>query len=113
MMIPVGQMGGVIMRVLFPALSRMRDDPRRMARAWSRALGEASGSFTLPLALTMAATAPALVKVLYGEKWLRHGSRARVALDICRAAESCAQRPAARSARPAVLGCCSGLASRV
>lgn len=70
MMIPVAQMGGVIMRVLFPALSRMRDDPVRMARAWSRAVGAASGAFALPLALTMAATAPAMVRVLYGHKWI-------------------------------------------
>lgn len=70
MMIPVAQMGGVIMRVMFPALARMRDDPLRMSRAWSRALGAASGSFAMPLALTMAATAPALVRVLYGQKWI-------------------------------------------
>ena len=70
MMIPVGQMGGVMMRVLFPALSRMQDEPKRMARAWSRALAAVSGSFAMPLALTMAATAPAMVKVLYGQKWM-------------------------------------------
>jgi PST family polysaccharide transporter len=70
MLIPVGQMSGVIMRVLFPTLSRMRDEPARMARAWSRALGAASGSVALPLALTMAATAPAMVEVLYGHKWI-------------------------------------------
>jgi O-antigen/teichoic acid export membrane protein len=70
MMIPVAQMGGVIMRVMFPALARMRDQPERMSRAWSRAVGAASGSFAVPLALTMAATAPALVRVLYGQKWM-------------------------------------------
>jgi O-antigen/teichoic acid export membrane protein len=69
MMIPVGQMGGVLMRVVYPALARMRDEPARMGRAWSRAVAAATGSFSLPLTLTMAATAPALVEVLYGPKW--------------------------------------------
>jgi O-antigen/teichoic acid export membrane protein len=69
MLIPVGQMGAVLMRVLYPALARMRDEPARMGRAWSRAVAAATGSFTLPLTLTMAATAPALVEVLYGPRW--------------------------------------------
>jgi PST family polysaccharide transporter len=69
MMIPVGQTGGVLMRVLYPALARMRDEPARMGRAWTRAVSAASGSFTLPIAVTMAATAPALVAVLYGPRW--------------------------------------------
>lgn len=69
MMIPVGQMGGVLMRVLYPALARMRDEPARMGRAWTRAVAVATGSITLPLTLTMAATAPALVEVLYGPRW--------------------------------------------
>jgi len=69
MMIPVGQMGAVLLRVLYPALARMQDDPRRLGRAWSRAVAAATGSITLPLTVTLAATAPALIKVLYGSRW--------------------------------------------
>ena len=70
MMIPVGQTSGVLMRVVYPALARMQEDPARMGRAWMRAMAAATGSFVLPLTLTMATTAPALVAVLYGPHWL-------------------------------------------
>jgi O-antigen/teichoic acid export membrane protein len=70
MLIPVGQMNTVLMRGLYPALARMRDDPRRVGRAWIRAISVSSGVLTLPLTLTMAATAPVLVRVLYGHRWI-------------------------------------------
>jgi O-antigen/teichoic acid export membrane protein len=70
MMIPVGQIGAVLMRVLYPALARMQDEPKLLGRAWSRAVAAATGSITLPLTVTMAATAPALVRVLYGPRWM-------------------------------------------
>ena len=69
MMIPIGQTSGVLMRVVYPALARMQQDPARMGRAWTRAMSAATGSFILPLTLTMAAAAPALVAVLYGPHW--------------------------------------------
>jgi O-antigen/teichoic acid export membrane protein len=69
MMIPVSQIGAVLIRVLYPALARMQDEPKRLGRAWSRAVTAATSSITLPLAVTMAATAPALVRVLYGPRW--------------------------------------------
>jgi O-antigen/teichoic acid export membrane protein len=69
MLIPVGQISLVLTRVLYPALARMRDDPARMARAWSRAVSATAGTLALPLTLTMAATAPAFVHVVYGPRW--------------------------------------------
>jgi O-antigen/teichoic acid export membrane protein len=69
MLIPVGQISIVMTRVLYPALARMRDEPARMARAWSRAVSATAGTLALPLTLTMAATAPAFVHVVYGPRW--------------------------------------------
>jgi PST family polysaccharide transporter len=69
MTIPVGQISLVLIRVLYPALARMRDEPKRMGRAWSRAVSATSGTLALPLTLSMAATAPAFVHVVYGPRW--------------------------------------------
>lgn len=69
MKLPVGQMQVVMGRVLFPALTRLRDDPPRLARAWLRALSVA-GLATAPLAIGIAVAAPAMVEVLFGRRWL-------------------------------------------
>ena len=53
----------------YPALARMQDEPKRLGRAWSRAVAAATSSISLPLTVTIAATAPALVRVLYGPRW--------------------------------------------
>jgi O-antigen/teichoic acid export membrane protein len=69
MKLPVGQMQVVMNRVLFPALSRLRDDRPRLGRAWLRALSLA-GMATAPIAIGMAVAAPAMVEVLFGQRWL-------------------------------------------
>lgn len=66
--VPLQQMSVVLGRVLYPALARLRDDPHRMGRAWVRGVGLAA-TFTLPATVTIAATAPALVPVLFGPGW--------------------------------------------
>jgi O-antigen/teichoic acid export membrane protein len=68
MMVPVQQMTWVLARVLFPSLTRLRDDPPRLGRAWIRGL-ESAATLAMPVAVTFAATAPALVAVLYGPRW--------------------------------------------
>jgi O-antigen/teichoic acid export membrane protein len=68
MMVPVQQMSWVLGRVLFPSLSRLRDEPRRLAKAWMRGL-EAAAALSMPVTITFAAAAPALVAVLYGPRW--------------------------------------------
>jgi O-antigen/teichoic acid export membrane protein len=68
MMVPVQQISWVLARVLFPSLSRLRDEPRRLASAWLRGL-EAAATLTMPVTITFAAAAPALVNVLYGHRW--------------------------------------------
>ncbi|MBA2465529.1 MAG: oligosaccharide flippase family protein, partial [Nocardioidaceae bacterium] len=62
-------------RVMFPALTRLRDDPKRLGQAWLRALSAAT-AFTAPIAVGMAVAAPALIEVMFGGRWLGHGSRA-------------------------------------
>jgi len=69
MKLPVGQIQVVMNRVLFPALTRLRDDRPRLGRAWLRALS-VSGVATAPIAIGMAVAAPAMVEVLFGTRWL-------------------------------------------
>jgi O-antigen/teichoic acid export membrane protein len=69
MKLPVGQIQVVMNRVLFPALSRLRDDRARLGRAWLRALS-VSGVAAAPIAIGMAVAAPAMVEVLFGRRWL-------------------------------------------
>ncbi len=69
MRLPVTQTNIAMGRVLFPAITRLRDDRPRLGKAWLRALA-AVGAVTAPIALTMAVTAPALVEVAFGRRWL-------------------------------------------
>ena len=93
--IPVSQTSGVFMRALYPALARMQDDRPRLARAWTRTMSAVTGGFAVPVTLTMAATAPALVSVLYGSRWTPMTPMLEI---LCLAA---APNPAHRDGRPA------------
>jgi O-antigen/teichoic acid export membrane protein len=67
--IPVEQVALLMGRVLFPALARLRDDRPRLARAWLRALTVVT-IVTAPVGLGMAVAAPAMIEVLFGQRWL-------------------------------------------
>ncbi len=69
MRLPVTQMNTMMGRVLFPAMTRLRDDRKRLGRAWLTALSTAA-TLTAPVTLGMAVAAPAMVEVLYGTRWL-------------------------------------------
>lgn len=69
MQLPVGQMNNMMSRVLFPALTRLRDDRPRLGRAWLKALSTA-GALTAPVTFGTAVAAPALIEVLFGQRWL-------------------------------------------
>lgn len=56
-------------RVLFPAITRLRDDRPRLGRAWLRALS-AAAVLTAPVGIGMAVAAPAVIEVLLGRRWL-------------------------------------------
>ncbi len=59
----------VLMRVLFPAFSRMQDDDERLKAAYLRACG-AIAFVTFPMMLGLAVMAHPFVEVVLGEKWL-------------------------------------------
>lgn len=56
-------------QVLFPSYSVMQDDRPRLARAYLKSVNLVY-LMVVPISLGMAVTAPILVKVLIGEKWL-------------------------------------------
>ena len=60
---------GVLMRVLFPAFSRMQDDDERLKAAYLRACG-AIAFVTFPMMFGLLAVAHPFVQVVLGEKWL-------------------------------------------
>lgn len=68
MRLPIDQTVAMMSRVMFPALTRLRDDPRRLGQAWLKALSVAV-IVTAPVTLLMAVSAPSLVHVLLGPRW--------------------------------------------
>lgn len=68
MLLPVQQVTFVIGRVLFPALTRLRDDVPRLRAAYLRALTLLFG-IAAPLSVALAASAPAVIAVVYGPAW--------------------------------------------
>jgi PST family polysaccharide transporter len=69
MLKPRDAVTGVLMRVLFPAFSRMQDDDERLKAAYLRACG-AIAFVTFPMMLGLLAVAQPFVQVVLGEKWL-------------------------------------------
>ena len=68
MLLPVQQVTQVLGRVLFPALTRLRDDEDRLRRGYARSL-RLLAAVTFPLSLGLAAAAPAVVGVVLGSRW--------------------------------------------
>lgn len=68
MLLPVAQIQSVFGRVLFPAFSRLRDDPERLRRAHRRSLLLAA-MVCAPLSVGAAATSPDLVVTVFGSEW--------------------------------------------
>jgi PST family polysaccharide transporter len=69
MLKPRDAVTGMLMRVLFPAFSRMQDDDERLKAAYLRACG-AIAFVTFPMMLGLLAVAQPFVQVVLGEKWL-------------------------------------------
>jgi O-antigen/teichoic acid export membrane protein len=57
-----------VQQVLFPAFSRLQDDPVRLGRAWLRG-NRLAAAITLPAFLGMAVVAPDFVPVVLGRRW--------------------------------------------
>jgi O-antigen/teichoic acid export membrane protein len=68
MLLPIQQVTGALARVMFPALSAIQDDPPRVRAAYLRTLNVINAA-TIPGLLGLAATADALVPLLWGDRW--------------------------------------------
>jgi O-antigen/teichoic acid export membrane protein len=68
LVMPIGRLFVVIMDTLLPALSRLQDDPERVAAAWLR-VNRVVAAVVVPALLGLAVVAPDFVSVLLGERW--------------------------------------------
>jgi O-antigen/teichoic acid export membrane protein len=68
MLVPFSRIAGPIQEVLFPALSRLQDQPRRMAEIWVRAT-RLVAVISVPALLGLAVVAPEFVDVVLGDRW--------------------------------------------
>jgi O-antigen/teichoic acid export membrane protein len=69
MMYPLHNIAWALTHVMFPALSRLQDDPERLARAYVRAVGVIA-ALCFPLMLGMCVMADVLVLACFGPTWL-------------------------------------------
>ncbi len=69
MSLPLTQLSRVIMSVLFPTFSRIQDDNDRLRRGYMRVLS-ATSVVSFPFLVGMGLTAPLLIGLVYGDKWL-------------------------------------------
>lgn len=63
------QVSSVIVRVMFPTLSKLQDDPERAGTAWIKA-SSAIAIISFPAMAGIIAIAPDLVPVVFGEQWI-------------------------------------------
>jgi O-antigen/teichoic acid export membrane protein len=68
MLAPLSRLGWPIGEVLYPAFSRLQDDPERTAQAWVR-INRLVGAITIPATLGLIVVAPEFVTVVLGERW--------------------------------------------
>lgn len=68
MVMPASLTGGVIDKVLFPAMATVQDQPERLGRAFRRSMA-GTALIVLPLSGMLIVLAPELVLVLLGEDW--------------------------------------------
>jgi O-antigen/teichoic acid export membrane protein len=68
MQVPTGLVADVLDKVLFPTMSRVQDDSRRLASAYLRATA-ALVLVMLPVGVVAAVLAPELVAVVFGSRW--------------------------------------------
>jgi O-antigen/teichoic acid export membrane protein len=68
MSVPTALLGDVFDRVLFPTMSRVQDEPRRLTSAYLQGTAVVA-LVTLPAGLVAAVVAPELVAVAFGSRW--------------------------------------------
>jgi O-antigen/teichoic acid export membrane protein len=67
-LIPFSRIAGPVQQVMFPAFSRMQDDPERIASLWIRAT-RVVAAISVPALCGLVAVAPDFVRVVLGERW--------------------------------------------
>jgi O-antigen/teichoic acid export membrane protein len=70
MLVPFSRLAGPIQEVLFPAFSRLQDEPERMAAAWFR-VTRIVAAVAMPSLVGLFVLAPEFVHVVLGPRW--HG----------------------------------------
>jgi O-antigen/teichoic acid export membrane protein len=68
MLVPFSRLGGPVQEVLFPAFSRLQDEPQRIAELWLRAV-RLVGAVTVPSLAGLVVVAPDFVRVVLGPRW--------------------------------------------
>jgi O-antigen/teichoic acid export membrane protein len=68
MSVPTVLLGDVLDKVLFPAMAKVQDDPRRLASAYLQGTA-CIALVTLPAGVVSAVLAPELVAVAFGNRW--------------------------------------------
>jgi O-antigen/teichoic acid export membrane protein len=69
MLYPLQQVSSVIVRVLFPTLVQIKDDPERLRGAYLKSIG-AIAFITFPMMLGLFSIASDFVLVVFGEDWM-------------------------------------------
>ena len=68
MLAPFNHIAGPLQQVLFPALSRMQDDPKRLADVWIR-VTRLVAAVSMPALVGLVVVAPDFVSTVLGQKW--------------------------------------------
>jgi O-antigen/teichoic acid export membrane protein len=68
MLAPMSRIARPVVEVLFPAFSRMQDDPKRIASLWLRA-NRLVAAITVPGMAGLVVVAPEFVRVVLGDHW--------------------------------------------
>jgi O-antigen/teichoic acid export membrane protein len=68
MLIPFSRIAGPIQQVMFPAFSRIQDQPERIAALWVRAT-RLVGAISIPALCGLVVVAPDFVPVVFGDRW--------------------------------------------
>ena len=68
MLMPLSRIAQPVVEVLFPAMSRIQDDRKRMAAMWLRA-NRMIGAISIPAMVGLMIVAPEFVATLFGSRW--------------------------------------------
>ncbi|HMJ33985.1 MAG TPA: MOP flippase family protein [Baekduia sp.] len=68
MLIPFSRIAGPVQQVMFPAFSRLQDQPERIADLWIRAT-RIVGAISVPALCGLVVVAPDFVPVVFGDRW--------------------------------------------